>query len=141
MTGDSGHRPKAILNGLFYAIAIGFFLYLFYYFWTSDGGPTLLAMTMVPIAFVLFVLNALRDDDLYPALPPAANYLIAAVLIMRSLAEATGGAACSLARSIRSCRGSNAPQDSTITCLPASSIGRQIFSSSEAGAHSTARSA
>jgi TRAP transporter 4TM/12TM fusion protein len=86
MTGDSGHRPKAILNGLFYAIAIGFFLYLFYYFWTSDGGPTLLAMTMVPIAFVLFVLNALRDDDLYPALPPAANYLVAAVLIMLALA-------------------------------------------------------
>jgi TRAP transporter 4TM/12TM fusion protein len=86
MTGDSAHQPKSILNGMFYAIAIGFFLYLFYYFWTSDGGPTLLAMTMVPIAYVLFVLNALRDDDLYPGLPAAANYAIAAVLIVAALA-------------------------------------------------------
>ena len=46
-----------------------------------------------------------------------------------------------LARSIRSGRGSSAPQDSTITCLPASSIGRQMRSISEAGAHSIARSA
>src|SRR4051812_24848417 len=46
-----------------------------------------------------------------------------------------------LARSIRSGRGSSAPQDSTITCLPASSIGRQMRSRSEAGAHSIARSA
>ena len=48
---------------------------------------------------------------------------------------------CALASSIRSGRGSSAPQDSTITCLPACSIGRQICSISEAGAHSTARSA
>ena len=57
------------------------FVYLFYYFWTSEGGPTLLAMTLVPVTYVLFVLNALRENDLYPGLPPAANYVIAAVYI------------------------------------------------------------
>ena len=56
---------------IYYAIAIFFFVYLFIYFWTSEGGPTLLAMTLVPVTFVLFVLNALREDDLYPR--PAAR--------------------------------------------------------------------
>src|SRR5262249_4405137 len=46
-----------------------------------------------------------------------------------------------LASSINSGRGNNAPAESTITCFPASSIGRQIRSSTAAGAHSTARSA
>ena len=34
-------------------------------------------MTLIPIVFVLFTLQALRDNDLYPTLPPVANYLIA----------------------------------------------------------------
>src|SRR6185503_7818160 len=46
-------------------------------------------MTLVPVTFVLFVLNSLRDDDLYPGLPPAANYAIAAVYIACALAAAT----------------------------------------------------
>src|ERR1041385_5552966 len=86
MTGASSLRPRVIIDSLFYVFAIGFFLYLFYYFWTSEGGPTLLAMTMVPIAYVLFVLGSLRDDDLYPGLPPAANYAIAAVYVICALA-------------------------------------------------------
>ena len=48
---------------------------------------------------------------------------------------------CCLASSSNSGRGSSAPQESTITCLPAVSIGRQICSRIAAGAHSTARSA
>ena len=70
-----------VLDGIYYVVAIVFFVYLFVYFWTSEGGPTLLAMTLVPVTFVLFVLNSLREDDLYPRLPPAANYAIAAVYI------------------------------------------------------------
>ena len=38
-------------------------------------------MTLVPVTYVLFVLNSLRDNDLYPGLPPAANYVIAAIYI------------------------------------------------------------
>src|SRR5262249_20551502 len=45
------------------------------------------------------------------------------------------------ARSIRPGRGSNAPAESTITCFPASNIGRQIRSSIGAGVDSIARSA
>src|SRR5581483_5012018 len=73
--------PRVVVETAFYAVSIFFFVYLFYYFWTSDGGPTLLAMTLVPVAYVLFILNSLRDDDLYPSLPASANYIIAAVYI------------------------------------------------------------
>jgi TRAP transporter 4TM/12TM fusion protein len=87
MTEAPGPRPPhPVLHALFYTVAICFFVYLFHYFWTSDGGPTWLAMTMVPIAYVLFVLGSLREDDLYPGLPAAANYAIAAMLIAVALA-------------------------------------------------------
>ena len=52
---------------------------MFYYYWTGEGGPTLLAMALIPITFVLFTLQSLRENDLYPCLPHAANYAIAAV--------------------------------------------------------------
>jgi TRAP transporter 4TM/12TM fusion protein len=86
MTDTSVPRSRIVLDGIYYAVAIFFFLWLFVYFWTSEGGPTLLAMTMVPIAYVLFVLNALRESGLYPRLPPVANYVIAALYVGCALA-------------------------------------------------------
>ena len=81
MTDATSSRPRFILDCIYYVTAIFFFVYLFVYFWTSEGGPTFLAMTLVPVTYVLFVLNGLREDDLYPGLPPAANYVIAAIYI------------------------------------------------------------
>jgi TRAP transporter 4TM/12TM fusion protein len=85
MTANSSTRPHFVVECVYYTVAIFFFLYLFFYFWTSEGGPTLLAMTLVPITFVLFVLNSLRENDLYPGLPPLANYAIAAIYIALAL--------------------------------------------------------
>jgi len=45
-------------------------------------------MTLVPVTYVLFVLNGLRDNDLYPGLPRAANYVIAAIYIALALSVA-----------------------------------------------------
>ena len=81
MTDPAVPRARVVLDCIYYAVAIFFFLYLFVYFWTSEGGPTLLAMTLVPVTYVLFVLNSLRENDLYPRLGPAANYVIAAIYI------------------------------------------------------------
>ena len=64
---------------LYLATAILFFVWLLWYYLTTAGGPTLLAFTLVPITFVLFTLDALRKDELYPSLGPVPNYLIAAV--------------------------------------------------------------
>src|SRR4051812_13568038 len=88
MTGSSASPKRLLFDFLYYAAAIFFFIWLFVYLWTSEGGPTLLAMTLVPVTYVLFVLSSLRDNDLYPGLPPAANYAIAAVYIVLALGVA-----------------------------------------------------
>jgi TRAP transporter 4TM/12TM fusion protein len=80
--------PRLIVEYVYYIVAISFFLYLFQYFWTSEGGPTLLAMTLVPVTFALFVLNCLRENNLYPRLPLAANLVIATVYIALAFAIA-----------------------------------------------------
>jgi TRAP transporter 4TM/12TM fusion protein len=88
MTESSQTWPRLVVECIYYIVGIGFFLYLFQYFWTSEGGPTLLAMTLVPVTFALFVLNSLRENDLYPRLPYAANLVIAAVYIAVAFAVA-----------------------------------------------------
>ena len=55
-------RLRAAVNGLYYLLAVVFFLYLFSYYLTGEGGPTVLAVMLVPVAFVLFVLDELRND-------------------------------------------------------------------------------
>ena len=81
MTDTSSLRPRIAINCIYYAVSISFFLYIFHYYWTGDGGPTILALTLIPITFVLFTLQSLRENTLYPSLPPVANYAIAAVYI------------------------------------------------------------
>jgi TRAP transporter 4TM/12TM fusion protein len=88
MADASPPRSRIILDYIYYTFAIAFFVYLFSYYWTSFGGPTLLAMTLVPITFALFILNALRDNELYPRLPPFANYVIAAIYVVCSISVA-----------------------------------------------------
>jgi len=86
MIDNSANRAALVIDCAYYTAAISFFAYLFFYYWTSEGGPTLLAMTLVPATYVLFVLNGLRENELYPALPPAANYGIATLYIVLALA-------------------------------------------------------
>jgi TRAP transporter 4TM/12TM fusion protein len=70
-------RPRIAVEVLYLLVALFFFVELFRYFLTGSGGPTLLAVTLVPITFALFTLDALRKGELYPRLGPAANYAIA----------------------------------------------------------------
>jgi TRAP transporter 4TM/12TM fusion protein len=79
MADVSSKQQPVILNFIYYAVSIAVFVSIFVYYWTDMGGPTLLAMTLIPIIFALFILQALRENNLYPALPPAANYVIAFV--------------------------------------------------------------
>jgi TRAP transporter 4TM/12TM fusion protein len=73
-----GRRPHVAVDVLYYVAAVGYLGYMLVYYWTGSGGPTLLAMTMIPVTFALFTLHSLRQDDLYPSLPRVANYAIAA---------------------------------------------------------------
>ncbi len=78
-------RPPLALDAIYYTAAIGYFLAMFYYYWTGVGGPTLLAMIMIPVTYVLFTLQSLRNNDLYPQLPVTLNYIIAAAYCLFSL--------------------------------------------------------
>ncbi|MGH8640230.1 MAG: TRAP transporter large permease subunit, partial [Burkholderiales bacterium] len=81
-------RPRLVVEWLYFATAIFFFAYLFVYYWTSEGGPALLAFALVPVTFVIYTLEALRKNEFYPGLPGAANFAIAAVYIAISVAVA-----------------------------------------------------
>ena len=81
-------RPLIAVEWLYYLTAVFFFVYLFVYYWTSEGGPTLLAIAMVPVTYILYTLDALRKNEFYPQLPAGANYAIAAACIAVSIAIA-----------------------------------------------------
>ena len=85
MTDTRPARPALGVDIAYYALSIAFSLAIFYYYWTGAGGPSLLAMTVVPVVYVLFVLQALRQNDFYPSLPRAANYAIALAFCAFSL--------------------------------------------------------
>ncbi len=78
-------RPPFVLDCLYYALAIAYFAYMLYYYWTGNDGPVLLAMGMIPITFVLFTLQGLRQNDLYPSLPMSVNYLIGTAFCLFSI--------------------------------------------------------
>ncbi len=65
----------------YYLVALFLFVYLVNYYLSGIGGPTLLAITLVPVTFILFTLDELRRNELYPRLGPALNWVIAAVYI------------------------------------------------------------
>jgi TRAP transporter 4TM/12TM fusion protein len=81
-------RARAVANALYYLTAVFFFLYLFVYYWTSEGGPARLALTLVPVTYILFTLDELRKGELYPRLPAVANCVIGAAYIAIAAAVA-----------------------------------------------------
>lgn len=82
------HPVRAAANGLYYFTAVVFFIYLFYYYWTAEGGPSLLALVLVPVTFIIYTLDELRKGELYPNLPLALSGAIAAVYVAISLSVA-----------------------------------------------------
>jgi TRAP transporter 4TM/12TM fusion protein len=74
-----------VLDCLYYAVSIAFFIYMLYYYWTGEDGPVVLAMSMIPMTFVLFTLQGLRQNDLYPSLPMSVNYAIGTAYCLFSL--------------------------------------------------------
>jgi TRAP transporter 4TM/12TM fusion protein len=81
-------RPHPVLDWAYYLAAVFFFVYLLVYYWTGEGGPVLLAITLVPVTFILFTLDGLRKNEFYPRLPAPANYAIAVLYVALSIAVA-----------------------------------------------------
>jgi TRAP transporter 4TM/12TM fusion protein len=81
MSSATPHRLRATVTALYYLTAIFFFIFLLNYYVSGEGGPTVLAVMLVPVTFVLFVLDGLRRDELYPAIGWFPNHVIGGVLI------------------------------------------------------------
>jgi len=71
----------SIIRILFSLTAIYFFVHLFRYYLTGAGGPTYLAVILLPVAFILYTLDCLRRNEFYPRLGPTANYMLGGVYI------------------------------------------------------------
>ena len=85
MTEHPAQRSPLALDAIYYVSAVSYTVYMFYYYWTSAGGPVVLAMTMVPLTFGLFTLRSLRDNEFYPKLPRSVNYVIALAFCLFSI--------------------------------------------------------
>ena len=72
-------RARTVVEVLYLIAAAGFLLRLLDYYVIGEGGPSLLAVFMVPWAFALFALDGLRTGGLYPRFGWQANALIAAI--------------------------------------------------------------
>ncbi|HYC49083.1 MAG TPA: TRAP transporter fused permease subunit [Burkholderiales bacterium] len=88
MSSNATPAPLRVVDRLYYAVALFFFVYLLGYYWSSAGGPVKLAVTLVPVTFILFVLETLRTNEFYPRLPAAPRYAIAAAYSVLCIAVA-----------------------------------------------------
>jgi TRAP transporter 4TM/12TM fusion protein len=79
---------KSVVRILFSLLALFFFVYLIRYYLTGEGGPTYLAVILVPVTFILYTLEELRKNSLYPRFSPTANYLLGGLFILSSLISA-----------------------------------------------------
>lgn len=82
MSAASASRLRKTVHGFYYLVATCFFIYLLSYYLTGEGGPTILAVLLMPVAFILFVLEELRKDEFYPRLGTLASHVIAAIYIV-----------------------------------------------------------
>ncbi|MCP1675409.1 TRAP transporter 4TM/12TM fusion protein [Natronocella acetinitrilica] len=71
--------PRKIAHCLFFVAALYFFAHLSWYYMTGAGGPTRLAVAMVPMTVVLVFLNDARRGELYPRLGHWGGLLAAVV--------------------------------------------------------------
>ncbi len=85
MTDHPAKTHPLAVDAIYYVCAVAYTVYMFYYYWTSAGGPVVLAMTMVPLTFGLFTLGALRNNEFYPKLPMTLNYVIALAYCLFSI--------------------------------------------------------
>ncbi|HEU4645200.1 MAG TPA: TRAP transporter fused permease subunit [Burkholderiales bacterium] len=88
MTQDRLPLPRRAAGWLYTLTALFFFVYLLAYYWTSEGGPTLLAITLVPVTFILFTLDEVQRGEFYPRLPAPLGYGLAAIYVVVSVAVA-----------------------------------------------------
>lgn len=77
----SAIRRHLSLNNLILALSMLQLCWLLWYFYTGSGGPQQLVAHLLPVTIVLQTLFMVRENYLYPALPPRVNQAIVLVYI------------------------------------------------------------
>jgi TRAP transporter 4TM/12TM fusion protein len=79
---DSLARMRKYVSPCFLLATMAYLVFSLHYFLTGVGGAMLLSITLVPIAYVMYVLNALSSGEmLYPRLGLKLNIVIAFLFI------------------------------------------------------------
>lgn len=65
-----------------------YFVRVLFYYQTGAGGPALLAVGLLPIAYILATLDAVRKKEFYPSLPTKVQLFLAAFFVLLSLFSA-----------------------------------------------------
>ncbi|MBA7531242.1 hypothetical protein ES705_23453 [subsurface metagenome] len=81
-------KNNNLISIIFYGFAIFFLIYIFRYYLTGSGGPTLLAVLLVPVAYILVTLNSMRKNEFYPGLDKRIRHLLGGTYIILSLISA-----------------------------------------------------
>jgi len=80
LNSEKSENNKRFINYLFYGVAIFFFITMLRYYFTGAGGPTLLVVGMVPVAYILATLDSMRKNEFYPSLNKNLRYILGSVL-------------------------------------------------------------
>ncbi len=66
--GEMEFKDK-LIEVVYFGLSFFFVIYLMRYLFTGRGGPTLLAVTLLPIAYLIVLYSQLRSNDFYPSIP------------------------------------------------------------------------
>ncbi len=85
---SAGFLSSRSIRILFFSLAGVYLLYLLRYYATGSGGPTLLALKMVPASIVILIWGDLREGSYYPRLSPFLRQLTAVLCSAIAIASA-----------------------------------------------------
>jgi TRAP transporter 4TM/12TM fusion protein len=80
---SSTAKPLMLMFAAYYLVRV------LNYYATGVGGPTLLAINLLPVAYILATLDSIRNAEFYPRLPAGVAFFLALTFIGLSLFAST----------------------------------------------------
>ncbi len=81
---EKTRKIDKVVEYIYFGYSIFFVIYLLRYLFTGAGGPTLLAVILIPVAYSIVTLSQLRNNKFYPGLPEILKYSMAFIFIILS---------------------------------------------------------
>ena len=79
--GPVDSKVSKAISIFFFTACFIYLLFSVHYFATGFGGEELLAVTLVPVAYIIYVLDRLKRNALYPRLGFKANIALASIIV------------------------------------------------------------